>query len=295
MNKFKLFEAFCRQALIEWSTINHLIKDYPNGKHLMQHMHHAYRFPHDLEFTEVEKIRWREFGSQTSLAICIGKNNSAAAILYDSKKDSYRAIVSVDGEIKDYDSDRGGNVKDFIKSYVGKIKKIWIAREPLTHREKISKRKAAADHISGVEKIRPEQLLKRFSPLLRTSMEQVKADIKGMIANVVKGDAYHKAEKKIGKLKHLERALSNIEDDNMTDYHLTNILDNSIAYAIAMSAKHFYPDDTELERTYAGTIRAKTYYDRQNGVDKLLADIGAGDHKKVSSVLGFFKKGLLVL
>jgi hypothetical protein len=294
MNTYKLFEKLCRQALTEWSTVNHLIKQYPSGKQLMRELHKKYNLPHNLEFREVEKILWRDLSSEIGLAICIGKNRDAAAI-YSGSRDSYRAIAVVNGEIKHFDDERGGNVKDWVESHIGKVKRIFVAKETAEHRSKKYNRQKLANIVKHSETISTDKLLKKFSPILRTSIEQVKADVKGMLSSAIKSDAYSKVEKKIEKLKKLEHALAHIENNNFEDRNLKHMLEKAINYAITMSAKHFYPDDTEIEKSYGGQIAAIRYYDRPNGVDKLLNDISLGESKKVSSVLGFFKKGLLVL
>ena len=90
-------------------------------------------------------------------------------------------------------------------------------------------------------------------------------------------------------LKILERALDSIESgaDEVPDS-----IKRSVNVAINMAASHYYPDETgEISRSrYGGGDYSA---ERHEGPQKLLADISAGDTKKLGTILSFFKRSLI--
>jgi len=117
-------------------------------------------------------------------------------------------------------------------------------------------------------------------------LQQVEADIMGMVQSLVKNKSYERAKQKIDRLD----TIRNLEDNitaNSTHYYLMKAND----LALYMTASHLFPEQTgEITKQYGGY----SVEDHQ-GVDRVVALIANNDRPTLSMFLAFFKRALLLI
>ena len=134
-----------------------------------------------------------------------------------------------------------------------------------------------------------EKLLMKFKPLWAKAIQAAVADIKGMVGNMIKNDAFEKAEKKINQVKKLQ-AMMDAQETGADTSNLTSSLQSAIQYAVGMAAVHYYPEKTgAFIRDYGGRQNPEN----QEGMRMVLNDIAQGDTSKLGTVLAFFKRTLI--
>ena len=197
-------------------------------------------------------------------------------------------MASAGGEVQTFRNDRGGNILDFLKGIIGSFRSFHVGAD--TGAVKNVKQKRAALNVKqGPKPVSNDTLVQKFKPLWLRAMTAAQADIKGMVVNMIKNDAYEKAKQKISVLENLEDAADRIETG---DTDTPGFLNTAIKNAIIMSASHYYPDQT-------GEISKERYGGRglmsasSEGQRMLLSDISKGDQKKLGTVLAFFKRSLI--
>ena len=164
---------------------------------------------------------------------------------------------------------------------------MWAGTETGKTKELKKARQATKQSVEKANVTSPEALVKKFSPLWVKAMTTAQADIKGMVQNMIKNDAYEKAERKIQQLRKLDDGIMSIESNSTAKPEFLNA---AISQAIHMAASHYYPDETgNITRAYGSEFTSE----RGEGVQHLLKDISAGDQKKLGAVLSFFKRALI--
>lgn len=286
-----IFAHLCEAYLPEASSSLDLVKNQPGGQQVIQKLHTTQSLAHDQSYQPVAKIAWNDLKSsyKGSWVIIQGdRGTGAIRSRGDNRTGSYQALASSGGEVKELNDSRGGNILDFIKGEIGGLRKFYVGYNTSDVRDKKQQRAKRQAGTAGKE-ITQDTLIKKFRPLWTRAITASIADIKGMVGTMVKNDAFEKAEKKINMLKNLERALDSIESG--AD-EVPNSIKNSVATAINMAASHYYPEETgEISRSRWGSGDYAT--ERSEGPQKLLADISAGDTKKLGTILSFFKRSLI--
>lgn len=186
-------------------------------------------------------------------------------------------------------------LRKFIKEYAGKPEKYWKSSNNYTNstRELKSKRERLKTVNRAV--VSTASLFERFKPLFVKVTEAAVADIRGVTVNMIKNGNYKDAERKLRKLSQLDNWM-NYFGEHGTDlanpgdgynYDLRNIQESymkALANAVALAAQHYAGD--EIDPT-------SNIEDNYDATQQLFADIQNGDTKKLSTVLTYFKNGLL--
>jgi hypothetical protein len=280
----KYFAQLCESVLFEYSSSIQLVRQLQGGDQLVKYLHKDEGLSHDQEYGEVPKIGWSELKDRASWVILQYPKGTGAI---KQKGGSYTAIASTGTEIEDFNSDRGGNILNFFKSRLGgNPRKIFVGKDQGDVRSKKAQR---ADRQG--EKDRPrvdrDTLLVKFKPLWSKAIAAAVADVKGIVGQMIKNDAFDKASNKI---KHLQ-VLTNMQDqfeDNPAD--VQSKLGPAINKAVLLAAAYHYPDETgEVRKTWGSNWEATS----NEGPNKLLQDISSGDTTKMGTILSFFKKALI--
>ena len=286
LNSYQQFAQLCESIIVEASSSIDLFKGIAGGDQVIHKLHKDYGLSHDQSYTQVPKISWSELkdnyrGSWVLMKCATG----TAAIKYSGR--DYEAIASNGGEAQTFRDDRGGNILDFFKGIVGKPSKIYVGKETGSRSDKKQAR-SELSRTPAAGQATPDTLLVKFKPLWLKAVELAKADIKGVVANMIKNDAFEKAGRKIELLQKLDDTTLSIEAGNT---NASEILEKAINSAVVLAAGHYYPDQTgNIERS---SYRRGLSPASREGMNLLLKDISNGDQKKLGTVLGFFKRSLL--
>ena len=286
-NSYKLFAQLCESIVFEASTTMDLIKGNPGGAQVIQQLHREGGLGHAQDYKPVAKIAWSELKDSYRGAWVIMKYPKGTGAIR-STGGSYVAAASTGDTVENFSDSRGGNVLDFLKRTLGGNPiKMYVGSD--TGKTSTLKKQRLSDKQS-LEKatvMNQDTLVKKFSPLWAKAMTAAVADIKGMVSNMIKNDAFEKAERKIAQLKKLDHGILSLETNKTA---MPDFLNGTISQAIHMAAHHYYPDETgAISRHYSGSYGSE----RDEGVKHLLKDISAGDQSKLGTVLSFFKRALI--
>lgn len=287
---YKLFAQLCESYLPEASTAMQAIADHPGGRDLIKYLHREKELPHNVNFREIPKVRWSDFkGAYYGAWVIIQADKGVGAIKSD--RDGFYLAHVVDpetGSVKTKESQRGGNILDFLKGHIGKFRKFYTGNVTQKMYGKRAERAGRAYSRNEGRTITLEELVQKFRPLWVKAVNAAIADIKGMAVNMIKNDAFEKAKKKLNKIDFLEQALEEIDQGGVTPI----AIQSSVRLAMLMTASHYYPEQTgEITRARWGI--AKYEAENYRGSNQVLDDISKGDMKKLSTVLAFFKQGLI--
>jgi hypothetical protein len=283
---YQLFAELLEAHLDEASSAMSLIAGHSGGKEVVQKLHKDMSLAHDIGYHAVAKISWSDLKNmyQGAWVVIQGAKGTGAI---KATQNGYEAVASSGGEPRSLKDGRGGNILDFLKGEIGKLEKYYVGKNTNAVKQKQSKRADQKQGAGGTTEVNQETLVKKFRPLWIRAVTAAVADIKGHIANMIKNDAFGKAQKKLTHLERLQNGLEGLEagSDDTPDF-----IGNAVNSAILMASSHFYPETT-------GTI-SKNYSSRYSsqfvdGPKQLLKDIAAGDQKKLGTVLGFFKRALI--
>ncbi len=284
----KLFADMCREVLSEASTTGDIIKTKPGGNDVMKTLHAEYSTPHDLKFSKIEKISWSELKdySRNSWVIIVGTNGTGAIKTSDN---TYHALASTgDGEVSKMRNERGGNILDFLKGRIGKLREFHVAlKQADTSRKKRDREELKKAPELG--KVSQETLMIKFKPLWAKAIQAAIADSKGHVVNMIKNDAFEKAKKKMSQIENLNNGLESLESGSS---EAPNFIKNAVRNAVLMTASYYYPEQTgNITRGRYGDSAYNSQF--AEGPQQLLADIEKGDTAKVGTVLSFFKRTLI--
>ena len=290
-HSYKLFAKMCESQLMEYSTAIPILSNHPDGKSLIQFLHIRKKLPHNIRWETVPKLRWSGLKQDYQGAwVIVQGRNGVGAIKFTSGDKNYEGIVvnPDDGDIEQIRDTRGGTIKQFLKSYIGKLEVFYVGREPPEFSKKSQERNKNRVLNRKSSEISHDTLEKKFKPLWIKAINAAIADIKGITVNMVKNGAFGKAGDKLDQIKKLERALEHIEEDSQ---HTPGIISMSVRLAVTMAASHYYPEETgNISRRWDGYAS-----EHNDGVELLLKDISNGDTKKLGTVLAFFKQGLMTI
>ena len=286
---YQLFAQLCESVVFEASTTGAIISSLKGGPQILKHLHQQADLGHTQQYKPISKIAWSELKDSYRGAWVIMQypKGTGAIKATGGNTGSYVAAASTGGEAQNFSDSRGGNVLDFLKRNLGGNPiKMWAGTETGKTKELKKARQATKQSVEKANVTSPEALVKKFSPLWVKAMTTAQADIKGMVQNMIKNDAYEKAERKIQQLRKLDDGIMSIESDSTAKPEFLNA---AISQAIHMAASHYYPDETgDISRNYNGYTAQ-----RSDGITHLLQDISAGDQKKLGAVLSFFKRALI--
>lgn len=282
-HSYKLFAKMCESQLMEYSTAIPILSNHPDGKSLIQFLHRSKKLAHDIRWETVPKLRWNDLKRHSLGAWVIVQGRNGVGAIKTFNNNNYEGIVvnPEDGEIEQIRNTRGGIIKEFLKSYIGKLEVFYVGRETSEFFNKSQERIKNRELDRNSSEISQYTLVKKFEPLWEKVINAAIADIKGIAVNMIKNDAFSKARDKIDQIRKLEDALE--------DKH--GLINRGVNQAVRMAASYYYPEKTgNLMRTYQGFTS-----EFHEGVELLLKDISNGDTKKLGTVLAFFKQSLLTI
>lgn len=284
---YTLFAQLLESQIDEASTSLNLITGKPGGKEVIQHLHKNMQLAHDINYSSVDKVSWSELKDSYKGAWVVIQGTTGVGAIR-AKNGSYEAVASTGGEVDSFRNDRGGNILDFLKGKIGKLTKFYVGKNTDYVRNMQSTR-ADRKQGAGPGQVTNDTLIAKFRPLWAKATQAAIADVKGHIANMIKNDAFQKAQHKLERLNSLQNGLDSIEAGGDEP----GFIRSAVNMATLMAASHYYPEQT-------GTITRSRYgsggsYSAQftEGPQQLLKDIAAGDQKKLSTVLSFFKRTLI--
>jgi len=256
---------------------------------VVQHLHRKMDLAHDQEYQEVDKISWSDIkDTRYGAWILIKGDKAAGAIRARYRGSGYESVAfdPVSGAVETYSDDRGGNNIDFLKNKIGKLRSFYVGKDTGTLSRKKEKRAELSKKPQSTA-VTQDTIVKRFRPLWLRAMTAAEADIKGMIATMIKNSAYVKAQKKMGQAERLMAAIEKLETGSLED--TPNFVKEAVSVAIMMAASHYYPDKTGEIRKQYNSYTAQF----QEGPRQLLKDISQGDTAKLGTILTFFKRSLV--
>jgi hypothetical protein len=283
----KLFAQLLETYIPEDSSASGVIGSITGGSEVVRKLHKEMGLAHDQQYQEIEKISWSVLKDSRNGAWVLIKGDKAAGAI-KAKGGGYQSVAfdPATGQIETFENDRGGNNIDFLKSKIGKLRAFYVGMD----RGELSKKKKeragrSAKPASGI--VDKEVLVKRFRPLWLRSMTAAEADVKGMIATMIKNSAYNKAKRKMEQAEQLLSAIEKLETGSLED--TPEFVNSAVNVAIMMAAAHHYPEKTgEIRKDYRS-------YNAQfsEGPQQLLKDIAEGDTAKLGTILTFFKRSLV--
>lgn len=285
----KLFAQLLEAYLPEDSSAMAMLSPLPGGSAVVQKLHKDLGLAHDQEYQEIDKISWSELkDTRYGAWVLIKGEKGAGAIKADTRGNGYTSVAfdPATGQVETYSNDRGGNNIDFLKSKIGKLRAFYKG-SATGDLEKKKKKRAELSSKPAAGAVTTDTLIARFRPLWLRAMTAAEADIKGMIATMIKNGAYDKAKRKMDQASRLLDAIEKLETGTLKGS--PEFIKEAVSLAIAMAAAHHYPEETgEIRRDYRSYT--PQFYE---GPNKLLSDIANGDTAKLGTILAFFKRSLI--
>jgi hypothetical protein len=306
-----LFAVLCENIIKEASTTIDAIKKVPGGRELGQYLHKNHSMPHDFNFrkSEISLGRGGDNRWQGGRWYVIAGEKGAAALRYSNQNRTYELVAPRpkndekfkdtpgDANFIDYSDSSGKGTLGVMKSIIGKPVEVYMgdAEQTRSVAKKQEKRRElkniqAKQELTSFDPV--PYLLNKFKPTFLRVLKNADAELRGMIQMQIKNNAYQAAEKKLNKLKMLDKHIQNLELGG-TDKD-NEIFAPALTKALKLAAQHYYP---ELS---GGLIPGGYDYGRNSfrlanddGFHKLIDDIKNGDTKKLSGVLQYFKNMVL--
>ncbi len=291
----KAFLTLCESIVNEASLLPAVIGNGMAAMALTKHIHSKMNMSHEAEVVPAENISLGDIkkyggfyiiqGDVGYVALTGGRYGMQVSGVKKGKQEVTSATFSGVPDLR-----------KFIKEYAGKIEKNWRSK---SYRGAYSTAdvKQKRDSLKTVNRaeVNVESLFERFKPLFIKAGEAAVADIRGVAVNMLKSGNYSDLETRIVRLKNLERAIAFLEKnkgksnpDNYEDRYslrsVQEIFKASLKQAIALTA-HYY-SGSEIDPT-------SNIEDNYDAAQKLFADIQNGDTKKLSTLLVYFKNGLV--
>jgi len=285
---YKLFAQFCESFLPEASSSMSMITGNPGGKEVVQKLHREMGLSHDQAYKPIPKISWSDLKGnwRGAWVIIQGTKGTGAIKASGGSTSTYHAVASVGGEVNSFQDQRGGNVLDFLTGNIGKLQKFYVGNNDTRVNDK-KKQRAELNKVTGPQAVNQTTLINKFKPLWVKAIVAAIADSKGHVANMIKNDAFSKAQTKLNHIEQLQNGLDAIEAGN-TD--TPEFIGKAVNTAVLMAAHHHYPEETgDITRSYGRSYSSQFH----EGPQKLLQDISQGDTSKLGTILAFFKRALI--
>jgi hypothetical protein len=285
----KLFAQLLEAYIPEDSSAMGTMSSVPGGSEVVQKLHKEMGLAHDQGYEEIDKISWSVLkDTRYGAWVLIKGEKGAGAIKADARGNGYTSVAfdAATGQVETYSNDRGGNNIDFLKSKIGKLRSFYIGTDT-GGREKKRKERQERSEKPEAGAVSTDTLINKFRPLWLRAMTAAEADVKGMIATMIKNSAYEKAKRKMDQASRLLSAIERLETGTLSG--APDFVKEAVSLAVMMSAAHYYPEETgEIRKDYRSY--SPQFYE---GVNKLLKDISGGDTAKLGTVLSFFKRSLI--
>jgi hypothetical protein len=311
MTIYRHFPSLC-ESILEASTAVNQLTGSAGSMPVIRAMHSRFQLAHDAEWRQIATLKFSDIkdiaGNGSNAYVLIIGEKGTAGIMYinryaENKKSGYVVIASDGGEPQELKTFSSKDITQLLKQTIGKTKQIYTTYQHRKSSEVATKRKERGEFKKQTTgfvdpkvtlETNTKLLLNKFRPLWNKALQSAIADVKGVVTTMIKNDAFEAAERKINKLKRLEKMIYLISSEEDND-DLTVSMGNFLSYALYMSASYYYPDLTgEVSgNPNAGYYGNKPSAQSTKGVEQLIADIAAGDNSKLAAILTFFKRGLI--
>ena len=299
-DNYRLFSQLCESFVAEASTAMQQF-DTPAAQTVLKHLHKEYALGHDIQTDfKGRKPTWTDLKDYPNSWLLINGTNgfAGAAFLGGSRWGKFKVITGVNGtydtdtpDVQTADFSAVAAATNHLKSRIGTIVSYYFVESQYSRNLRSDRTSTAAkDQLAGhPSNVTPGYIVKRFTPLFKKILIASKADVKGVIATMVKNDGFQKAQQKAQWLQAIDQSIDALESGTVTDF-----LKYAVNNAILMAAKYHYPNDVGTI-TFRQTHYQMPVYASKNdrGQELLLEAIGAGEKEKLGTVLAFLKRGLV--
>jgi len=301
MDDYKYFSQLCESIVSEASTAMAQFNG-PGAQEILKQLHSKEAFGHDVEPEPAVRPKWTDLKDRPGTWLLIAGNKGFGAVRFMSSG-RYGRRVSSQGSYQIFasngkpDPDEGNmvyssfadNVTDAnssLKGIVGDAKKFYFVDSEYS---KSLKSGRAENKPEPYGKTTLNNLVNRFKPLFKKILVASKADINGVISNMVKNDAHHKVDKKIEQVKLLDQSIQKLDNGEISD-----LLLSAVNNSLILASRYYYPDMTgNIQSSYRYRSNNNLSAENSNGVSRILIDIGNGDREKLSAVLAYLKRSLI--
>jgi hypothetical protein len=309
MNLYESFAELCEHILLEASTTFDILKDpsgewHPGADMIMDYLMRQKTIKHDVQWTSISAAQVNAQAKTLNTkgaVVLLCERGTAWLNVYSMEYESFQAYVGTADEMRKLSQlNQYGSVRTTfelpqllksIKETLGPIQKAFVTQD------------TGQGAVSGLRKKRAKvapkeysykKVLLRFKPLWSKVITQAMADVKGFYMQLIKNDAYGKAEKKMEQVRRLRNILDELEagDENALQKSLLPFL----VTAVHMAAAHHYPNlGGKWEKVWNGTESSPSMRRLKpaTAATQLLSDLGQGDNSKLGTVLAYLKQELL--
>jgi hypothetical protein len=297
MDDYKYFSQLCESIVTEASTAMAQFTG-PGAQEILKQIHSKEAFGHDVQPEPVVRPKWTDLKDKPGTWLLIAGNKGFGAVKFlpgsfRRGSGSYQIFAS-NGKpdpdegnmVYSYFADNVTDANSSLKGIIGDARKFYFVDSKYS--KQLNQNRGKNKPISDFNTVNVTTLTKRFKPLFRKILVASKADINGVIASMAKNDAHHKVDKKIDRVTLIDQAIEGLDNGTMTDL-LTDAVNNSII----LTARYYYPGLT-------GNVSSGYRYrdnslsaEKNEGLNKVLADIANGDREKLSAVLAYLKRSLV--
>ena len=298
-NACKAFAFLYEGIILEASTTMDMVRSRPGGPQIVNQLHTVHGLAHNQQYEELPKILWNNLKDAVhgswALVYC---DRGVGAIKRNANDGKYTAYASSGEAPKRFTDDRGGNILDFMKREIGMPRRFFVGMDTGVAQKLRSKRIANREVSKAAGNVYSLNTIERkFKPLFLSAAKAAYADVKGMAGSMLKNDAHHKINPKIETIKKLARIIESLENNEPPGRYNDPILLMPIVInnAMVMAASHYYPDETGTIATTQeyGTPTKKYQPVSRQGVQHVIDDLNSGDGRKLSTILAFFKQGMM--
>jgi len=297
MDDYKYFSQLCESIVTETSTAMAQFTG-PGAQEILKRLHSKEAFGHDVQPEPVVRPKWTDLKDKPGTWLLIAGNKGFGAVKFLPSSfrrgsGSYQLLASNGKPDPDEGNmiystfaDNVASANSSLKGIIGDARKFYFVDSEYS--KQLNQNRGKNKPISDFNSVNVTTLTKRFKPLFRKILVASKADINGVIASMAKNDAHHKVDKKIDRVTLIDQAIEGLDNGTMTDL-LTDAVNNSII----LTARYYYPQLT-------GNVSSGYRYrdnslsaEKNEGLNKVLADIANGDREKLSAVLAYLKRSLV--
>jgi len=314
--------------LDEASTISATLGSSEDVHRLLKYLHKQKAAPHNLEFLPLDKnqINWADF--KTLRAWLLFKcDNGVAAIRRSGPHNSYTLVLSnnawltgsdnvdpdtgivttaieraqkeidnvvssrvnINDNVIDMAIERKDEMLKAIRVAVGKIKKVYSARETDKQQNKRQLRTTLATTSKGT--ITQDVIVRKFKPIVKKTIIQADAELSGVLSIAIKAKGYERASKIINRLKIINKVLSQLEN-GVEDSNSTDLVRKAVSYAINMTAVREFDISTARLGGWGENVTVDVAADHFR---EILERASGGDGKILSEVLYYFKRYMMLV
>jgi hypothetical protein len=297
MDDYKYFSQLCESIVSEASTTMAEFNG-PGAQEILKQLHSREALGHDVQPEPAIRPKWTDLKDKPGTWLLISGNKGFGAVKFlpgsfRRGSGSYQLLASNGKPDPDEGNmiystfaDNVASANSSLKGIIGDARKFYFVDSEYS--KQLNQNRGKNKPISDFNSVDVTTLTKRFKPLFRKILVASKADINGVIASMAKNDAHHKVDKKIDRVTLIDQAIEGLDNGTMTDL-LTDAVNNSII----LTARYYYPQLT-------GNVSSGYRYrdnslsaEKNEGLNKVLADIANGDREKLSAVLAYLKRSLV--